>query len=44
MIQLKSSIKTSVSETVNGNITSEDSLGVNNPLFNQKISLAFRAM
>ena len=38
MIQLKSSNKTSASETVNGNITSEDSLGMNNPLFNQRIS------
>jgi len=38
MIQLKSSNKTSESETINGNITSEDSLGVNNLLFNQKIS------
>jgi undecaprenyl pyrophosphate synthase len=38
MIQLKSSNKTSASETVNGNITSEDLLEVNNPLFNQRIS------
>ena len=38
MVPLKSSNKTSASETMNGNITSEDSLGVNNLLFNQKIS------
>src|ERR1035437_2118736 len=38
MIQSKSSNKTSASETMNGNITSEDALGVNNLLFYQKIS------
>src|SRR5664279_3258685 len=38
MIQMKSFNKTSASETMNGNITSEDTLGVNNLLLNQKIS------
>ncbi len=38
MIQLKSSNKTSASETINGNITSKNAPGVNNLLFNQKIS------
>jgi undecaprenyl diphosphate synthase len=38
MIQLKNSNLTSASETVNGYITSEDSLEVNYPLVNQRIS------